>query len=704
MTRTVRGARRGSALILVLIMTLAVAGLSIAAIFLSSSAGLLSRFYDREREFRLAAESGIEIVRSRLVRDPALALPDTGVVQLAAGLQIPTATGGVTRARVNVWGAVTGDTTPTALPTITLIAAAYEPGGTRHVRRVDLRRESFARYALFADSVPAGTAFGPGVVHGRVHTNGTWRVGAGASAAVHRDTVTAVDGFAGDGTYADSVRGAARVHYPRDSTYPRLAALADSAALAFTPVSAFGAGWQSGSRLEFVGVDADANGRFDVSEGFVRVFDLEPGMDTSRLSVGLEPTQFFLFIPPYYAKRWDDPVVQNQCGAFYRRGSRWHFFPVATHRAAWARNVIQATGASNFPMVTPPTMNTMDDYTYSAVATILSLPTSRCFPAGSPYLMTTERKTDPSGVTTGTAADSVPFGVVTPPGGWPTSAPNGYGGADTTFTARARTCTISTSGTSGRCANGTLVTLGAWRVFGGAAVTGIPSGVRQGAELPFLWPVDPSRNAGSRRVLHATAGPLLVSGTPVGDATLLVSGAVRIIDQLASPVASAGTCAGHLGVLAVGDILVADNAITRGKRIGNLLTYPLSRHLGGDHHLALDATLMSLQGTVGVEAPTVTGLDSQSCPHDASASYSGGCLQVRGGLIMRVLTPLAGGSGSGFRYEGAPDACQSPLRRPPHFPLTNRHVLARELEIEPVRANTPAKIRSLLLRLKGRRL
>ena len=52
-------ARRGSALILVLLMTLAVAGLAIAAIFMSSSAGLLSRFYDREREFRLAAESGI---------------------------------------------------------------------------------------------------------------------------------------------------------------------------------------------------------------------------------------------------------------------------------------------------------------------------------------------------------------------------------------------------------------------------------------------------------------------------------------------------------------------------------------------------------------------------------------------------------------------------------------------------------------------
>jgi hypothetical protein len=46
---TLAHARKGSALILVLIMTLSLAGLAISAIYLSSSAGLLSRYYDRER-------------------------------------------------------------------------------------------------------------------------------------------------------------------------------------------------------------------------------------------------------------------------------------------------------------------------------------------------------------------------------------------------------------------------------------------------------------------------------------------------------------------------------------------------------------------------------------------------------------------------------------------------------------------------------
>ena len=127
-------ARRGSALILVLMMTLAVAGLSIAAIFMSSSAGLLSAFYDRERDYRLAADAALEIARTRLRRDTALVIPDTGMRVLLSGYQVRDAQGVVLpRVRVNVYAATTGDTTGAFLPFITLLAQAYDAGGTRHV-------------------------------------------------------------------------------------------------------------------------------------------------------------------------------------------------------------------------------------------------------------------------------------------------------------------------------------------------------------------------------------------------------------------------------------------------------------------------------------------------------------------------------------------------------------------------------------------
>jgi hypothetical protein len=57
-----------------------------------------------------------------------------------------------------------------------------------------------------------------------------------------------------------------------------------------------------------------------------------------------------------------------------------------------------------------------------------------------------------------------------------------------------------------------------------------------------------------------------------------------------------------------------------------------------------------------------------------------------------------------MRYFGATDRCQSTTRRPPFFPLTNRYTFVRALEIDASQANTPAKIRALLQRLKGKQL
>ena len=71
---------------------------------------------------------------------------------------------------------------------------------------------------------------------------------------------------------------------------------------------------------------------------------------------------------------------------------------------------------------------------------------------------------------------------------------------------------------------------------------------------------------------------------------------------------------------------------------------------------------------------------------------------------MRTYTPLYNGSNTGMRWAGVPDRCQGTTRRPPFFPLTNRYTAVRALEIHPSLANSPAKVRALLLRLKGKSL
>ncbi len=700
--------RRGSALILVLMMTLAVAGLSIAAIFMSSSAGLLSAFYDREREYRLAAEAGLEVVRSRLTQDSTLAIPDTGMRQLLAGFQTTDADGAVLNGvSVNVYAAMTGDTTGTQLPFITLIAAAYDARGTRHVRRMDLRRESFSRYSLFVDSFPSALVHGPGTVPGRVHTNGTWRsVGGGES---YRDTVTAVVGITGSATFdVDSIVGVPRVPWPGDSTYPRLDTLAAAANLSFAPVS----GGTRGSHLEFVAFDADADGSVESGEGFFRVFDLATGGSGDTLWLrATPPTYSFLWL----WNRWDHPIVQNQCGAFYLRSGRWHFFPVASHRGPYAVAVIQSTASGDFPQVNNGKMNQMKDNDWVAVREVITAnPTARCFPAGSPYLMPSERMTNSSGVVTGTAADSVPFGVVVPPGGWPGSAPNGYGGSDTTFTFRSRTCTIAI--TTGRCTAGSLMDLGSWRAFGGAAVTGVSASIRQANELPYLWPLSPPYNTASRGVVSATGGPLFLSGTVRGEVTLRAAGGVTLIDDLryesdpADPLNSA--CRDQFGLLAVGDVLVVAGLTTRVRRIagaGGPFGPWADMNSAGATEFTLHGSILSLTGTFGVEgASTTMGASAAQlrCPQNGAASTAanGGCLAHVGGAAMKRYSALYNGSNTGLRYAGVLDRCQNSTRRPPFFPLTNRFTFVRTLELEPSQANTPAKIRTLLLRLKGKTL
>lgn len=691
--------RRGSALILVLLMTLAVAALAIAAIFMTSSAGLLSRFYDRERLFRYAAESALEITRSRMESDVGPAIPDTGMRVMMSGWQ-PTTAGGtaIGGVSVNVYAAVTGDTSGTHLSFVTLLAQAYDASGTRHVRRVDLRRESFSRYQYFVDSFPAGLTHGPGIVGGRVHSNGNWINSASGNRFL--DTVTVAGAITGTATFEiDSLPGAMVAPYPEDSTYLRLDTLANAASLRFTPVTGSGLG----SRLEFVAIDADNDGTIEEAEGFFKVFDTAAGYDTTYLR-GNPIQNYHLFAGSTYFS-WDDARIQNQCGAFYRISNTWQFFPIAVHRSSWVRPVL--VDSSSYPNLSTGDLNGLDDYDWAAARDVLEMETARCFPAGSPYLMLTERFTNSAGVVSGTAADTVPFGVVAFASG------SGRGGQDTTFTPRSRTCAFST-GTSGRCQAATHATLGTWKT--GTSPSGVSSSQRQAVEVPYLFAFGTSYNANSRGVISATTGPLYVSGTVTGRVTLRVNGRVTIIDNLTyanKPNLPESDCTTQLGVIAVADVTVADGLFTRARRYGNYQNIftlnSTTLHLGDAKRTSIHGSFMSLTGTAGIENPSNTSGASGSqpeCPEAAGSSFraNGGCLEVVGGLIMKRYSALYSGTNTGFRYYGTPDRCQNSARRPPFFPGTNRYTRVRTLEVEPSNANTPPEIRALLVGLKGKSL
>jgi len=231
-------------------------------------------------------------------------------------------------------------------------------------------------------------------------------------------------------------------------------------------------------------------------------------------------------------------------------------------------------------------------------------------------------------------------------------------------------------------------------------------------ERPYLWPLSAPLNSASRGVISATGGPLYVSGTVAGNVTLRVAGRVVLVDRVRyahdpnDPAMAA--CTDQLGLLAAGDVLVVNGLTSRVRRVGSFFSN-FTVQTGGEPRFSVDGNLMSLTGSVGVESPSVTmgsGSEQFPCPEDGASSTesNGGCLAVVGGMVMRTYRELYNGTDTGFRYFGTSDRCQSSARRPPFFPLTNRYTFLRTLSLLPTDANTPAKIRTLLMRLKGKAL
>jgi hypothetical protein len=481
--RTHSPARRGSALILVLVMTLSLAGLAVSAILLTSSSSLVQRYYDKEKDFRLYAQAAVARVKSTVQRDTTLTIPkDTAYRALTASTVADAAGSTATEIRVNGYAAVTADTGGGVnIPFLTIMAQAYDTLGTRSVQRLDLWSEAFSRYGLFVDSFPATASIALGQhLRGRVHANRNWNSTATSPGPDYYDTVTAAGAVNGTATYhgITAVAAAKRIKWPTTTTLAPLATLGTAGSLNFAPVSdnnyclmhsggvdltgrlttstlcattlsVLGT-WVGpatrGTRVRLRPVDVNANGAYEASEGFFEVFDLALGIDTGSLRADIFRTT--AWTSPWYttAAAGGTPIViMNQCGLMVTLGGKKQFFPVARFREAWVQALVQTSTSPTISAADATTMNGNDGTadqgpSAAAVAKILSYGNgySRCFPAGSPYLMLTERYMDGGGgtcvQTTSTLDRPRAFGVIA----GACSAAYQYGGALQGFPSGAR--------------------------------------------------------------------------------------------------------------------------------------------------------------------------------------------------------------------------------------------------------------------------
>jgi len=228
--------RRGSAMILVLIMTLSLAGLAMSAIYMAGSSGMLSRYHDKERDLSFALETALELGKSRLQRDTLLVLYDTGYQQLLTNQAVYTSGGTpLTGVTVNLYAGYTGDTSGVYVEYVTLLGTVSDVSGIRMARRMDLYAQSFARYSLFANDFPAAAVIGAGEnIPGRVHANNRFTgASSGTPYPVFGDTVSAAGIISGLGQWSDTVSatgGARVIPYPSATVLrPYYAALASAA-------------------------------------------------------------------------------------------------------------------------------------------------------------------------------------------------------------------------------------------------------------------------------------------------------------------------------------------------------------------------------------------------------------------------------------------------------------------------------------------
>lgn len=696
-------ARRGSALMLTMVFTFALGGLAISAIYMAGSTSILSKLYDRERDYRYAAEWALAVGKSRITTDTALVLPDSLYIQILNGSVVSDAGGQpVPKVKVDLYAGVGGASTGQYGRFVELVAVAYDNGGARHVRRLELQAENFARFAMFTDQWTAGCYTTGEIVRGRAHSNDDWQSCSSSPGPIYTDTVSAVTTVSGTAQYVTPGHrypSAPRIPFPSVAKLSWMPGYASGANLSYTPPARVGS--TGAARMEFVAVDLDGDGFLTgPAEGYFRIFEaragatsnpwtatgssaapyVSGGTDTSFMRVGTTNGTRFDNILAGGAST-NKSVVQNQCGVFYMMGNpaRPQFMPLAAHDTLNARyrwfidTLTQATlgrPGTRAAAITYLRRYQTTNASYSANSAALlksgsahTTGTPRCFPAGDPYLMPVERpgllKAYPAG--TGQSIDTLPNS-------------SKRGGEDTTFTIVTKT--------------------GSWKAWAGFGASFFSGGTRrQAIEEPYLWPVHRLQNLNTKGVIYVN-GDIMLSGVFRGRATLYVSGDVDMIDDLTyvTNPASLPICQNLLGIITGGNIWIVDNAVNRPRYVDGTASSN-ARFFDDNQDFFLHAVTLvgvsNTSATFGVEAlssgPNAGRLCSPVPPN--TAQTSGGCINQAGGVIVRSIASTFAGGYTGFAENRVKDACLD-VDSPPYFPLTGRYLDNEFYEIDPQQFNT----------------
>jgi hypothetical protein len=664
-------ARRGSAIILVMLTTVALAALALSAIFMSSSSVLMTKYYDKERDFRYASEQAIQLGISQMQQDTAMHLPDSGYVTLMSNAQLMDAYNNpLPTVRVNLYAGQSGTNTGQFGEFASIVAQAQDSlGNTRYVRRLEVMEDNFARFAMFTNTFPSGCYGNGEFIKGVAMSNGNWS-SCMSPGPTYYDTVSAHGSVNGTATYIHGKKnGVPIIPMP---TVAKLAALPTYAANAnnsFTSVT-------RGTRLEFVAVNMNPSltdtTENDANEGFFRVFNDTAGNTSGE---GVQGSGIDRAYGYYYdsstVNHW--AVYNDQCGDWHTVGGRVEFFPVAVHNQAWFKSGV----SGGTPTITQPwAIDTFTTLTGAKRATVMGHTTprqARCYPAGDPHLVAVERNTASGYLATDTAkgGEDSTFTAVSRSGYW-----SQWSGAVPTGLTPAATCGMQSIGNTSNC----------------------PPGINT-AEEPYLFPLYRLYNPNTKGVIYFN-GDVAMTGYLRGNVTVYSSGNVYFIDDLFyTQDPTVNVCANELGIIAANNFYLANTAMNRAQNptTPSSPTGPAnSVWMSDNKNFYLDAVTMALGATSGQGSFEVEnwGGGAMSMAPCNGSTVGGGCLAQTGGVIEQFISVTWNGSHSGFPENRAVDPCLK-QQSPPYFPVTGKYTPNRYYELDPAKFNVDSLFNSL---------
>ncbi|HZS58556.1 MAG TPA: hypothetical protein VFA43_04755 [Gemmatimonadaceae bacterium] len=601
--------RRGSALILVLMLTFALAALAGSAILLSSTATMTVKSRESQHDLRYAADAAVAIGESQIANSPTV-VPQTSYSQFATNQPMLAADssqiGGIT---YNLWAGLTGEVSRQNGRFITLVAQSIDSAHHKSfVRRVELIQESFAKFAYFSNS-ENGICFGSGdVLAGPVFSNGTIANCSGQN-ATFEDSVQAVAGVDSQppGVYQKSWLAPPRatvasIPMPNTAGLANLFTIAGTGSTAFTsPNSNTDSTSKVRARLEFVAYNDTtptlAADSVEPGEGFVKFYQIDEtnAYWTTNYTAAQRDSAAASYLRSGI-RHYADPrncgdwhFVWDSVPTTHAVSYSYQFFPAVVHDSAWFQTA-ETNAAASTVHGGKYWWISGDSVYHGFVKDIGTAPFAAGLdssfvvqyhvPAGAHSWLTSTYLSETSAIGTGNAW-KIWLAVITPqrdtnpnypapvcyPAGDPhlvaierygwndvLGVPYGHkGGTDTTFT----------YGNGGGPGNAMPAGkgLGHWSVYPGTVTWANANFTNNHADYKALFPIDTAKNHSFQGVV-AVHGTVAVSGNVNGHITVYSDGSVGILDNLRLVTGTTDTLCNHgMGIVAGNDITALDNAI-----------------------------------------------------------------------------------------------------------------------------------------------